>query len=135
MAGLREHDERGGWDAALHEERRLQARLVLVAGHDQGWDLELREAILERVDRGPSHLHPAHRERVAFGRARAETVSKFLPADGILLEKLDARGSARVEVTGLLHAVGLEPPSHQLTVGAIGLGIVAAVARARDDER
>ena len=107
------HDQPRRADLPLHEDRGLEARLVLVARHDQRGHVEPLEPRLELVDRGPLHLHAAHGQRVARG-SRRELVVELQPAPRVLVDELHPRRPARVHARDLRHALGLEPPHRGL---------------------
>src|SRR6059058_5568575 len=65
VARLRDDDERRRRDLALHEDRGLEARVVLVARHDQRRHLELLEGRAEVEDRGARLLHARSEEHTS----------------------------------------------------------------------
>src|SRR5204862_508676 len=96
VARFRDDDQPRGRDRALHEDRRLETRVVLVSGHDQRRHLELLEPRAEVEDRGPRLLHAAQGERVAPGRPFHELGVELTPA-GRVLRHVRRRVAARVE--------------------------------------
>ncbi len=135
MPRVRDHEETGGRNLALHEHVRVETRLVLVTGHDQRRHLEPLELPLELEDRGPRHLHAPHRQRVAARGAGDELVVELLPAPRVLPQELHASRPLRVELGDACHAALLELADDVLHLPVEGLAVGAAAIAAAGDRQ
>src|SRR5689334_5830190 len=136
VAGLGQDDEPRARDRALHEEARLEAGLVLVAGDDERRHGEPLHVADELPERRPPHLHAAHGVGRALGRMLGELGCELVPAARVLVLVLDAGRADRVFRRGADHA-GVDEGGGLLAFAAealapVGLGAIAA---AGDDER
>ena len=121
-------------DVALHEEARLQARLVLVAHHNEGGDLEPSQLRFKFKDGFPLHLHPAHREGRALRRVLAQVGQELRPAARVLLGEAAAGRERGEMVGGRARALLEEEPGRALRVLEEGLAPHRAAAARADDE-
>ncbi len=96
MAGLWHDFEPRAGQGLLEEIARLDARLVLVAEHDQRRHVESRNALLMRIERRPLRLHTAHRVGDAERRAGAELSDEVPVFRRILFLEAVARRGGRV---------------------------------------
>src|SRR5207247_1658311 len=123
----------GAGQLALHEDGGLEARIVLVARHDERGYLALLHAFAQLEHGRPRHLDASKRQRVTLGRAAGQVLVELLEADGVLVLELHPRRALGVEVGRLLHALGLELLRRHLGVLAelFTVGHHAAVAGTR----
>ena len=60
VAGIRHHDQRRGRNVLLHQDAGLEARPILVPGHDQRWHVDGFHLVDQFEQRWPPLLHTAH---------------------------------------------------------------------------
>src|ERR1044071_2527208 len=136
VAGARQHHQAGVRDAALHEQRGLEAGVVLVAGDDERRDADPLHILDQLVEGRAAHLHTAHGERLAFRGVVGELPGELGPAARVLVLELHARRAEGI----LLRR--LDPIRFKRSGGGLALGAelvllfgLGAVAAAGDDER
>src|SRR4051812_19455614 len=136
MAGARQHHQAGVADAALHEERGLEARVVLVARDDERRDFDLLHVVDQLVERRPAHLHAAHGERLALRRVLGELAGELGPAARVLVLELHARRAEGVLGRGFA-PVAEEGSGRRFALGPelVFLLRLGAVAAAGDYQR
>src|SRR4051812_43683232 len=105
VPALREHGKPGGRNAALHEKVGLQARLFLVADHDERRDGHLLHRLGEVIDRSPSRLHAEQGVRRADSGMLVELRQVLGEAARVLVLQLHALGADTVGGHELRHAV------------------------------
>src|SRR5438309_9782429 len=137
MAGVREDDERGGRDRPLHQNAGFEAGMILVAGHDQGRDIEAAHTVGQIPQRRPLRLNAAHRQCRAFGRMSGEVCSKFTPPARVLGLELHSARALRIDFARLIHPL---PFDQRDRLGGFGVELLAlvplgAVAATRDHQR
>ena len=114
MAGLRQHHHGRGRDVALQVDRRVDARRVLVAGHQQHGHGQPAQPVDQlRVGR-PGHLHATHGQRRACHRVLGKLGLELGPAARVLQL---VRHPARAD------RIGLGPRRHALALDLLGAGL------------
>src|SRR5204862_3461850 len=80
VSAFRQHGERGRRGAALDQDARLDAGLVLVAGHDEEWHLQSGELARHVIEGRPARLHAEQRVRRAERRMLVELAHELVEA-------------------------------------------------------
>src|SRR3989304_3505532 len=97
-------------DGLLHEQGRFQARLVLVAHHDQGGHLQGLQPGLKLEYSASLELNAARGKGGAEARVVKELVAEVLPAARVLALERYAVGALRVCLEDRRHPLRLQQP-------------------------
>src|SRR5262249_10562545 len=124
----------GGGDLAFHEQRRLEARLVLVARHEQrghGKPSQLRFELEDR--RGPTQ-HAEHRHGLAPGPMILPLLAKNRPAWRVLAPERQTGWPAGVDLGKARDPLRAQQLNRTLDIAQKALAIDGARASADDHD-
>ena len=134
MSGLRQNRQAGFGDAALHKDAGFDARVVFVAGHYEGWDVEGAHLVFEREYGRAASLHAGERERGAERGVFHQPAPKLVEAERVFAPQLRARLAVGV-VVHRRHAARAHRVRARGDVLAEGVRVGGSRARPGDDER
>jgi hypothetical protein len=89
VPGSWKYREPASGQRSLEHQICLEDAVVLVAGDDQYRDIECRQFIVHRVQRGSRHLHATNGQRGSYRAMFAKQLQVFVVAVGILVLVLD----------------------------------------------
>ena len=115
----------------LHEDAGLDARVILVANHDERRHLQLSKLVLKIEKRRTFALDSSKRQRGADGGVLVELVRELLPSVRVLAQELYS-GRAPCVVGHCRHALLLHALSDAVYVLSEALGVGRAGARPGD---